>query len=79
MTDDVVCNLCKESTPEEDFLLCDGCSRGEHADCCGLAALPARFYFCTRCQSQGHTIKGMIIQVCCRYMQTSQATDDRQP
>lgn len=62
MLDDVVCNLCKESTPEEDFLLCDGCSRGEHADCCGLAALPARFYFCTRCQSQGHTIKGMIIQ-----------------
>ena len=62
--DRIACNVCKKSTPEEDFLLCDGCSsRGDHAACRGIALPTARFYFCSHCNAHGDTIQGMIIQV----------------
>lgn len=64
--DRIACNVCKKSTLEEDFLLCDGCSsRGDHAACRGIALLTARFYFCSHCNAHEDTIQGMIIQLTC--------------
>ncbi|DBB04304.1 hypothetical protein WJX77_003918 [Trebouxia sp. C0004] len=54
------CSKCDDTEPEEDFLLCDGCVRGFHAQCLNQDMPKSRFWFCPICA--GTTIKGCLIK-----------------
>lgn len=64
--DALKCQVCNLAEPEENFLLCDGCTHGYHAPCLKQEMPQTRFWFCPDCG--GLTVKGCVIQV--RYLVT---------
>ena len=49
------CEICKPRKRARTMLLCDGCDRGFHTACVGLAGVPAGDWFCTACAG-GHSL-----------------------